>query len=324
MAGELMSAELSEPPGDLAAQFAKCDCKALIEAIWHSQHHLALHDPEERLLAWSAAYEAYHQQVFDALRAEGRVAEVRFPEFARRSLIGKTPPERIADEAAARVAAHRDPDGISIDRHIPGVGWWRLTKSRLPTGAVLTVGVDITAIKESEIALDQALRAAQAADAAKTAFLSQMSHEFRTPLNGVLGMAALLRNTGLDARQSAMLDVLAESAGSLLGVVEDVVEFAAAQGSGLVLQHGPFSPARALRAEVDAMAAQPVSARARIVLSSDDAATRTVIGDADRFRRVFRTLLGKRDKVFGLRAHRGEPHGAARARASASCRGRRG
>jgi hypothetical protein len=116
MAGELMSAELSEPPGDLAAQFAKCDCKALIEAIWHSQHHLALHDSEERLLAWSAAYEAYHQQVFDALRAEGRVAEVRFPEFARRSLIGKTPPERIADEAAARVAAHRDPDGISIDR----------------------------------------------------------------------------------------------------------------------------------------------------------------------------------------------------------------
>lgn len=56
--------------------------------------------------------------------------------------------------------------------------------------------------------------------------LASLSHEFRTPLNGVLGMARLLEGTGLTQEQRAYVTALRESGEHLLGLVNDVLDFA--------------------------------------------------------------------------------------------------
>ena len=56
--------------------------------------------------------------------------------------------------------------------------------------------------------------------------LASLSHEFRTPLNGVLGMARLLEGTRLTDEQRAYVSALRESGEHLLGLVNDVLDFA--------------------------------------------------------------------------------------------------
>jgi CheY-like chemotaxis protein len=65
--------------------------------------------------------------------------------------------------------------------------------------------------------------------------LAALSHEFRTPLNGVLGMARLLDSTRLTAEQRAYVAALNESGGHLLGLVNDVLDYAKLGAAGMEL-----------------------------------------------------------------------------------------
>jgi signal transduction histidine kinase len=67
--------------------------------------------------------------------------------------------------------------------------------------------------------LTEALDRAHTAREAKSAFLSSMSHEMRTPLNGVMGMAAVLDRTPLTPRQREMVEVIQRSADDLDQVI---------------------------------------------------------------------------------------------------------
>src|SRR5579863_111280 len=77
--------------------------------------------------------------------------------------------------------------------------------------------------------------------------LAAMSHEFRTPLNGVIGMARLLESTRLTAEQRAYVTALTESGEHLLGLVNDVLDYARLGAGRLELTTQPVAPEDLLR-----------------------------------------------------------------------------
>ncbi len=94
--------------------------------------------------------------------------------------------------------------------------------------------------------LTDAVSRAEEASRAKSQFLATMSYEFRTPLNAVIGMSDLLRTTSLDAEQRGMVGTIRGAAGSLLALVNDLLDIASIEARRLTVEPVPFSLAREL------------------------------------------------------------------------------
>jgi two-component system, sensor histidine kinase RpfC len=88
--------------------------------------------------------------------------------------------------------------------------------------------------------LFDAIARAEAANQAKRRFISVVSHEMRTPLNAIIGMAELMRDTQLTREQADMLQTLRGSGQVMLGLVEDVLDFSKIEAGKLVLERTDF------------------------------------------------------------------------------------
>ena len=89
--------------------------------------------------------------------------------------------------------------------------------------------------------LEQAMLLAKSANDAKSAFLSNMSHEMRTPLNGIVGLTELCLRTDLNPKQVDYLSKVKTSADHLGIVISDILDFSKIESGYLVLDEHPFS-----------------------------------------------------------------------------------
>jgi len=95
--------------------------------------------------------------------------------------------------------------------------------------------------KAIERALYEAKDAAEAANYAKSAFLTNISHEFRTPLNGILGFAQILKDDAtLTDRQKNQVDVIERSGLRLLQLVSDILDMSKLEAQAVQLHPGPL------------------------------------------------------------------------------------
>jgi len=92
--------------------------------------------------------------------------------------------------------------------------------------------------------VEEARRTAESESRARERFLAMMSHEVRTPMNGVLGMANLLEHTALDAEQRDLVQTIRSSAESLLTVINEVLDFSRVESGMVEVEHAPFEPVR--------------------------------------------------------------------------------
>ncbi len=90
-------------------------------------------------------------------------------------------------------------------------------------------------------ALGKAVEEARRANAAKTRFLATMSHEFRSPLNGIIGMSELLRSTRMWPEQRESAEVIHASAQTLLLLVDDVLDISAIEAGKLRRKDADFN-----------------------------------------------------------------------------------
>lgn len=84
---------------------------------------------------------------------------------------------------------------------------------------------DISERKQEEIELQRAKDKAESASQAKSQLMANMSHQLRTPMNAVLGMLQLLRQTHLTPRQQDFIGKTEDASRSLLGSVNDILDF---------------------------------------------------------------------------------------------------
>ena len=98
---------------------------------------------------------------------------------------------------------------------------------------------DITERKLSEAELNAAYKNLEQANSAKDKFLSRMSHEFRTPLNAVLGFAQLLALDELSAEQRDSVEYILRGGRHLLDLIDDVLDFTAVASDRLQMSVGP-------------------------------------------------------------------------------------
>jgi PAS domain S-box-containing protein len=94
--------------------------------------------------------------------------------------------------------------------------------------------------------LAEAKAAAEAASAAKSAFVANMSHEIRTPLNAIVGFTHLLQRAHPDAAQKEKLDKIVEATRHLLSVIDDILDFSKIEAGKLTLNITDFAPDRML------------------------------------------------------------------------------
>ncbi|MCP4748864.1 MAG: PAS domain S-box protein [Desulfobacteraceae bacterium] len=99
---------------------------------------------------------------------------------------------------------------------------------------------DITWRKEAESSLFKAQEEINAAKAARSQFLANISHEIITPLNGVIGMSSLMLGTSLDNEQSDIMNTIQLSANSLMAAVNNILDYAKIMAGQLNMEVGNF------------------------------------------------------------------------------------
>jgi signal transduction histidine kinase/ActR/RegA family two-component response regulator len=160
----------------------------------------------------------------------------------------------------------------------------------LPASTVLTERRRLEArLKARTQAAVAARRAAERAVQAKSRFLSMMSHEMRTPLNGVAGYAELLAGrTCLDAAAARDVEGIRRSGERLSSLVDDILDFAHDE---LSLHEAPFSLAACLREAVEEVRLEAEAKGLTLAVRGPLDEPRQHLGDARRIRQVLRHLL---------------------------------
>ncbi len=132
---------------------------------------------------------------------------------------------------------------------------------------------------------------AEAMYRARTAFLAAMSHEFRTPMNAVIGLSDVLVNAPIESEYREHARTIRDSASSLLVLLNDVLDFAKIDAGKLALSPAPFHLRRLLDSIVEMM--QPAAAAKNIVLKTQFPSNLPdyVVGDDARLRQVVVNLL---------------------------------
>ena len=152
-----------------------------------------------------------------------------------------------------------------------GIKLARLTAdvTRLNTELEERVLARTAALDAANRSLTLAKSQAEAANLAKSAFLSNMSHEIRTPMNAIIGMAHLLRRSGVTAAQADRLDKIDAASDHLLNVINNILDLSKIEAGKLVLEDAPVSINSLLRNIDSIMAARAQDKGLKLKIESD-------------------------------------------------------
>jgi PAS domain S-box-containing protein len=142
-----------------------------------------------------------------------------------------------------------------------------------------------------EMELNAAKEVAEGANKAKSAFLSNMSHEVRTPMNGIISMTFLLMDTHLTPEQHEYADIIRESADSLLNIINDILDFSKIEAGKLVMEEIDFELHVTVDSIIDLFAVKAEERRLKFTCFIDPEVPHLLRGDPGRLRQVLINLV---------------------------------
>ena len=156
---------------------------------------------------------------------------------------------------------------------------------------------DVTQAKKIEAELKEvekikhAQQIAELANQAKSSFLATMSHEIRTPISGVIGMADVLYQTSLQGYQIEMVDIIRDSANSLLSIIDDILDFSKIESGRLELETVQFSLEQNIEKVCSLLDRMAMEKNVELSLFTDPKLPEIVIGDGLRLRQILINLV---------------------------------
>ena len=139
--------------------------------------------------------------------------------------------------------------------------------------------------------LDRALQQANAASQAKSEFLANMSHEIRTPLNGVIGFTELLSSAGLKPEQKRYVENANNSAHSLLGIINDILDLSKIEAGKLDMEEIKTDIIELTEQTVDIIKHSTSKKELELLLNIGPEVPRFVVADPYRLKQVLTNLL---------------------------------
>ncbi len=160
------------------------------------------------------------------------------------------------------------------------------------SAGIRAVGRDVTGFVETAAALGAARDEALSASRAKQRFLAAMSHEVRTPLNGILGLADLLLDDELTPAQRNHTRAIRQSALTLATLINEVLDFSRIEAGRLELTEENASPADMIRDVCELLAPRAFDKALGLGVHVAADMPELVHIDAGRFKQVLTNLLG--------------------------------
>jgi two-component system, sensor histidine kinase and response regulator len=202
------------------------------------------------------------------------------------------------DKALAQSAVTRQGATFDVDlvtragaRASLEFGTWIIEDAGCPV-AVQAIARDVSARNHAVAELQRARDAAEAASRAKTEFLATMSHEVRTPINGIVGVTELLQQSGLGDEQRQYLGMVRASTDALMSVINDVLDFSKIEAGHMDVRQEPFEPRERLAETLQGLGLAARQKGLSLSLTVEAGVPQWVVADPGRVRQVLLNLAG--------------------------------
>ena len=312
---------------ELALRGAEARARAaeqrLREALEYVNVGFSLFDAEDRLILCNEQFKAMHGELADIIKPG-----IGFEEIIRASAAAGQVVAAVGHSeewVAARMALHRHPQG-PFEHPLSSGRWFLIDERRTSDGGIVGIRTDITRLKQQErelrereeqlkatvaklefseselqqraVTLRQLARerAAQreravAASRAKSDFLAMMSHEIRSPLNGIIGYTDLLLDSPLAPEQRHCAQVARQCGTALMTVIDDILDFSKIEAGKLDLASDDFDLTETLQAVAAMTRVAAENKGLRLAVAIDDDMPRHLTGDEARLRQVLLNLV---------------------------------
>ncbi len=280
--------------------------RTLRDGIEALRDAFVMFDASRRVLMWNRKYEEMYPHVRGQVEV-GMLAYDLMHMHAVSALFGVPADEReswVADRLSFVLRG-----GVPYDRSLTDGRTIRVIGFATASGGEIHLLQDVTSDIAATRALTQAKESAEAASDAKSRFLATMSHEVRTPINGVMGMASLLLDTNLDNQQKLYVQSIRDASDSLLQIINDVLDFSKLEAGRLEFEELVFDMRALVRSTVEIVAARARAKGLTLDWQIDGDVPERLRGDPGRLRQVLLNLLSNAIKFT--------EHGGVRVEASA-------
>jgi signal transduction histidine kinase/CheY-like chemotaxis protein len=142
-------------------------------------------------------------------------------------------------------------------------------------------------LRELEKSRDEALKATQT----KSEFLANMSHEIRAPMNGVLGMAQLMRFTEMTPEQRKYVDAIVDAGDSLMSIINDILDFSKIEAGHFQIDYQDFDLKRCLQSTLQIFEVRAKEKGLDLILDMKEDLPRMMRGDDLRLRQILNNLI---------------------------------